>query len=207
MATNNATDFNTITVGGVTYNAKEYEAMLYQQKQASVKDNSSLGKDAFLQLLVTQMQYQDPLEPQDNSEYVAQLAQFSSLEQMTNVAEKLTDVYSLVENIDTSVLVGQLSGMIGKDIQWIAGKDVAGNNVQLEGNVTGVSISDGQPSVIAVVKEKDAAGNTVEKTYKVSVSDLVRVGAADDSKNNNTTTNTSNTSNTTNNAGNTTSGN
>ena len=41
---------------------------------------SSLGKEDFLLLLVTQMQYQDPLEPQDNTEYVAQLAQFSELE-------------------------------------------------------------------------------------------------------------------------------
>ena len=51
-----------------------------------------LGKESFLKLLVTQMQYQDPLDPQDNAEYIAQLAQFSSLEQMTNVNSTL-DVY------------------------------------------------------------------------------------------------------------------
>ena len=46
---------------------------------------NELGKDAFLQLLVTQMKYQDPLNPSSNTEYVAQLATFSQLEQMQNL--------------------------------------------------------------------------------------------------------------------------
>jgi flagellar basal-body rod modification protein FlgD len=44
-----------------------------------------LGKDEFLQLLVTQLQNQDPLDPMDNTQFVAQMAQFSSLEQMKNL--------------------------------------------------------------------------------------------------------------------------
>lgn len=51
---------------------------------ASKTGTDSLGKDAFLQLLVTQMQHQNPLDPQDNGEFVAQLAQFSSLEGITS---------------------------------------------------------------------------------------------------------------------------
>lgn len=51
-----------------------------------VVDNS-LGKDAFLQLLVAQMKYQDPLNPSTDTEFVAQLAQFSSLEQMQNLSQ------------------------------------------------------------------------------------------------------------------------
>jgi len=46
---------------------------------------SELGKDEFLQLLVTQLKYQDPLEPMDNTEYISQLAQFSTLEYMGNM--------------------------------------------------------------------------------------------------------------------------
>ena len=47
--------------------------------------NSSLDKDAFLQLLVAQMQYQDPLEPTSNTEYMSQLAQFSTVEELQNI--------------------------------------------------------------------------------------------------------------------------
>ena len=105
-----ATDLNTITVGGVTYSKTDYDAM--QATSSTNRMNDALDKDAFLQLLVTQMQYQDPLDPQDNSEYVAQLAQFSALEQMTNVYKSVEEVSKLVSNIDSSVLVGQLSSTL-----------------------------------------------------------------------------------------------
>ena len=57
-----------------------------------------LDKDAFLQLLVAQMQYQDPLEPTDNTEYISQLATFSQLEEMQNLNQSLTEgsAYNLV---------------------------------------------------------------------------------------------------------------
>lgn len=51
--------------------------------------SSTLDKQAFLQLLVAQMKYQDPLEPTDNTEYISQLATFSSLEQMQNMSATL----------------------------------------------------------------------------------------------------------------------
>ena len=54
----------------------------YQTKKSSGDD---LGKDAFLQLLVAQMQNQDPLEPTDNSKMVAELAQFTTIEELQNL--------------------------------------------------------------------------------------------------------------------------
>ena len=54
------------------------------QSNEPVNSTEDLGDEAFLRLLVTQMQYQDPLNPQENEEFVAQLAQFSQLEQLTN---------------------------------------------------------------------------------------------------------------------------
>ena len=161
-----ANSLNTITVDGKTYDYEEY--MKTQGVKASeVGKKSELNKDAFLSLLVTQMQYQDPLSPMDNTEYLAQLAQYSSLEQMTNVASKLGDVYSLVENIDSSVLVGQLSSMIGKNIQWHDG-----SNNFYEGKVSGVSVTDGQTSVIATVKAADGS----EMQTKVEIANITRVG-------------------------------
>ena len=59
-------------------------------KSSEVKTgNSSLDKDAFLQLLVAQMKYQDPLEPTSNTEYISQYATFSELEQMQNMSASL----------------------------------------------------------------------------------------------------------------------
>jgi flagellar basal-body rod modification protein FlgD len=51
-----------------------------------------LGRDAFLQLLTTQLAHQDPTKPQDDGEFIAQLAQFSSLEQLTNIQQTLTGI-------------------------------------------------------------------------------------------------------------------
>ena len=171
MASSNP--LNTINVGGVTQKLSEYEAAQNKAKSAEKKRNDALGKDAFLQLLVTQMRYQDPLDPQDNSEYLSQLAQFSALEQMTNVSKGLADVSKIVENINSSVLIGQMSGMIGQPVQWIT--EVKGTEGEkptkqtFEGKVIGVSISDGQPSIIADVNGK---------THQVKISEIVRVGRA-----------------------------
>lgn len=141
---------NTITVDGVTYN---YDAYANSQPKTTV--NNEMGKDAFLQLLVTQLRYQDPLEPQDNSEFVAEMAQFSSLEQMNNMADKMSEISNLVSNIDTSVLVGQLSGMIGKEVDWTETTNYAdeeGNpQVKTEtfsGLITGVTVADGVTRVV-----------------------------------------------------------
>jgi flagellar basal-body rod modification protein FlgD len=53
---------------------------------ANVPKRAGLGQDAFLQLLVTQLQHQDPTKPQADAEFIAQLAQFSSLEKLTQIA-------------------------------------------------------------------------------------------------------------------------
>lgn len=52
-------------------------------------DNSILGKDSFLKILVAQMSNQDPLEPLDSAEFIAQMAQFAEVEQTTNLNDKL----------------------------------------------------------------------------------------------------------------------
>jgi len=71
---------------------------------------STLGKDSFLQLLVTQMQNQNPLDPQDNSEFVSQLAQFSSLETMQNLStsvDAIGGMYQSSQALQASSLVGR----------------------------------------------------------------------------------------------------
>ena len=58
-------------------------------KEAAKTAGGSLDKDAFLQLLVAQMKYQDPLQPTSNTEYISQLATFSELEEMQNVSASM----------------------------------------------------------------------------------------------------------------------
>src|SRR5471032_795987 len=72
----------------------------------------TLGKDAFLQLLVTQLKNQNPLDPQDNSAFVAQLAQFSSLEGITTLN---TTVSSIASNASSSQAL-QASSLVGRSV-------------------------------------------------------------------------------------------
>jgi flagellar hook assembly protein FlgD len=57
-----------------------------------IPKRSELGKDAFLQLLTTQLAHQDPTAPQDNAQMIAQLAQFSSLEQLSQIQQTLAAI-------------------------------------------------------------------------------------------------------------------
>jgi len=61
-----------------------------KENTETAKGSGDLDKDAFLQLLVAQMKYQDPLEPTSNTEYISQYATFSELEQMQNMSGNLT---------------------------------------------------------------------------------------------------------------------
>ncbi len=118
---------------------------------------SDLGKDAFLQLLVTQMQYQDPLNPVDNTEMIAQLAQFSSLEQMQNLN---TGFNTLSGNIDQLNFLSA-SNMIGKDVSGITseGKLVEGTveKVQLNGSLVYLTVDGELLSMAGVLSISEAA--------------------------------------------------
>jgi flagellar basal-body rod modification protein FlgD len=74
--------------------------------------SSSMGKDAFLRLLITQLQHQDPLNPADSTEFTAQLAQFSSLEQLSNINTHL----GVLKLYQASINNAQAVGFIGKEI-------------------------------------------------------------------------------------------
>jgi flagellar basal-body rod modification protein FlgD len=78
----------------------------------------SLGKDDFLKLLSIQMQHQDPLNPTDDKEFMAQLAQFSSLEQLQNLGAA-TEQMGLAEEASRGV------AMIGKNVGWVDAKGAA----------------------------------------------------------------------------------
>ena len=93
----------------------------------SSKEGGELGKDAFLQLLVTQMQYQDPLNPSDNTEYISQLATFSQLEQM--------------QNLSTAATNSQAFSLVGKNVILKADSSSTSNTNYISGKVDYVYVS------------------------------------------------------------------
>lgn len=92
------------------------------------KTSDDLGKDAFLKLLVTQLQHQDPLSPMDDTDFIAQMAQFSSLEQMNNLTSTMSTM--------------QATGMIGAEVFW-----TDDNGIPYAGVVKSVSIASGVPKL------------------------------------------------------------
>lgn len=79
----------------------------------SSSESNILGKDDFLNLLVTQLRHQDPLSPMESAEFTSQLAQFSSLEQMSNVNTNL----EVLQLYQASINNSQAVGFIGKTIK------------------------------------------------------------------------------------------
>ena len=95
--------------------------------QYATKSNSELDKDAFLKLMIAQLQNQDPLEPLDGTDYSAQLAQFSSLEQMQNINDTLNMSLDANYLLTQSITNTMTASLIGKEAK------IAGDSVKYEG--------------------------------------------------------------------------
>lgn len=109
----------------------------YASESSGVIASQQLDKNAFLSLLVTQLQYQDPMKPMADTEFIAQLAQFSSLEQMQQFNTKM-------DNLTTAMQGGTLTGYLGRKI-------TAQNPAEAQpvtGTVTAITYTDGQPLLV-----------------------------------------------------------
>lgn len=98
--------------------------------------NDAMGKDDFLKLLVTQLQYQDPLNPMEDRDFIAQTAQFSSLEQMQNINQNFSYFMRMQAISNTAAL-------IGKEITYLVPTDEGEDPQTLSGIVTEVTFTDG----------------------------------------------------------------
>jgi len=90
------------------------------------QQTGALGEDAFLQLLVTQLQNQDPTQPQDSSAFVTQLAQFTSLEKLTSMNQSLTalsDIDAVLSKIEQQI--AGVAGAIPANVQAITQADTS----------------------------------------------------------------------------------
>jgi len=128
--------------------------------EVNTKNNQTLMKDDFLKLFITQLKNQDPLSPVDDSQFLAQLAQFSSLEQMSNVAESVEALNKNMTALTSQSLLVQGAAMIGKEAIGIGedGLEVSGiiSSVKLNGAALQVVIGDKLIDMENIVEIKEA---------------------------------------------------
>lgn len=131
--------------GGVSDLTQSIDDLTYGSTEREIKyrGSSELGKEEFLKLLVCQLQNQDPLNPQDDTEFISQLAQFSSLEQMTNMNTTLTNnvAYSLVGK-EVIVQTVDASGKVTEDRGLVDYVEIQNGEAMLSVNGKKYSIDD-----------------------------------------------------------------
>ncbi|MCD6569302.1 MAG: flagellar hook assembly protein FlgD [Deltaproteobacteria bacterium] len=125
----------------------------------------SLGKDAFLKLLVTQLQYQDPLSPMENTEFTAQLAQFSSLEQLTEMGLSMAEFSKLqgsINNIQALSFIGKQISAKGNIVEY-SGQEI-NLNFELDDNAEylKVEIYDMDGNLVRTIEETGVPGGDVQ---------------------------------------------
>ena len=142
---------------------------------------SPLGKDEFLRLLVAQLGAQDPLNPMDSREFSAQLAQFSALEQMTNVNKTLEDLVLAQQAMGNSSMVNLIGKMV--DVPGNAFEHTQGNNTNLayslgeEANSTTIEVYNSAGGLVNIFNGPGAEGsNLATWNGRDSQSNLVPAG-------------------------------
>jgi flagellar basal-body rod modification protein FlgD len=112
----------------------ETSSLIKPNTKTTAKSNgSTLGKDDFLKILITQLKNQDPMQPLQDKEFIAQMAQFTSVEQLTNMA---TEMKALRQTL------GFASGLIGKEVSW-SSSDSTGKQVVKSGVVDSITFKEG----------------------------------------------------------------
>lgn len=97
----------TAAIEGVSYLSKTQDPSVVE-----AGDNTKLGKDAFLKLLVAQMQNQDPLNPQSNEDFVAQLSQFTQVEQLMDLSTQFDGMYLAMNSVNNT----SMTQLLGKNV-------------------------------------------------------------------------------------------
>lgn len=114
-------------------------------KSTVVNPNSGMDKDAFLKLLITQLKYQDPMKPMDDTQFIAQMAQFSSLEQMTNISTAMGALNTSMGTLNGGQLAGQALSLVGRTI---TAQDPADPTKTITGVVSQVEFEKGVPMLL-----------------------------------------------------------
>ncbi|WP_137789663.1 flagellar hook assembly protein FlgD [Bacillus sp. E(2018)] len=140
------------------------EDLMLSNYQAKTKQTGSniLGKDDFLKILITQLQNQDPTSPMQDREFIAQMASFSSLEQMTNMNQTMQQFLSF--QTESSLL--QQSQMIGKQVTYET------ETVDAEGNK---KIEEKEAVVKSVLFEKGSVMLEMSDGTKITSYQVIKI--------------------------------
>ncbi|HBF4284154.1 flagellar hook assembly protein FlgD [Clostridioides difficile] len=127
-------------------------------------------KDLFMKILVAQMGNQDPMNPQDPTEYVSQLAQFATLEKMSAMNEKLDVLLALSNSTLINSALSMATSLIGKEVE-VSGEEKEDENIV--GVVKSTYIKDGE---VHLELEVDGSDKTVDVKYEK----LLKIGEVDE---------------------------
>ncbi len=122
---------------------------------ATATASSSIGIQDFLKILTAQLNNQDPLKPVDNQEFVAQIAQFATLEQSRQLNVKIDDLLSVQSSV-------QSVGLLGKTV------DVNQNGFIVSGRVTALDVSSGSP-MLTITTAAGAFQNNVSMSQLLNI--------------------------------------
>jgi flagellar basal-body rod modification protein FlgD len=133
----------------------EVTALLSANRPEGPRPRNSLGKDEFMQLLVTQLRYQDPMNPANAQEFAAQLAQFSSLEQLVNLGEAVAQQNALATAAIEAHNASSALSVIGRTV--VAQTDRLAVQDDMSANVDFIAPAAGN----ATLRIFDAAGQEI----------------------------------------------
>ncbi|MFD2925527.1 flagellar hook assembly protein FlgD [Halobacillus naozhouensis] len=133
---------------------------LSNQQQTAGSGSNTLGKDAFLKILMAQIKNQSPMDPMKDKEFIAQMTQFSSLEQMTNLSQSMQEFMSS----QSMTPVVKYSGLIGREVSYPVRNEETGFATEYQtGTVKAVSQKAGDTKLV------------LENGQSVHVHDIMKV--------------------------------
>jgi flagellar basal-body rod modification protein FlgD len=170
MENNVSTVNNSVKLNNVT------NALNSAKRTKTIENN--MDKDAFLKLLVTELRHQDPTQPMENKEFISQMAQFSSLEQMTNMNKSF-------QALTKTSRSGEAYSLLGKNVKAFDPQ----SGIKIEGVVTSMFYKN--DDIRLIVNNKEIGLNDIHAVYtnnaeteKLNVSSYKNNNTSKDIKNN-----------------------
>jgi len=137
--------------------ATPISAAMQQPAAANPAVKDQMGKDTFLKLLVAQLRYQDPMKPADGSEFLAQTAQFTSVEKLTQLTTQNEAMLASQNLLGAASMVGRTVTYLNADGQRITG---VVSSVRLDPAGTTVHVGDADVAIARVTDIRDTAPRT-----------------------------------------------